>query len=70
MPLSANTLYVNTGGRDAPNPDKDVNGDANTGRKGKGRLYLAMIAENQDRKAQLTERLERFFADNRFAVLN
>jgi hypothetical protein len=70
MPLSANTLYVNTGGRDASNPDNDVNGDASTGRKGKGRLYLAMIAENQDKKAQLTQRLERFFADNRFAVLN
>lgn len=70
MPLSANTLYVNTGGRDAPNPDNDVNGVEGTGRKGKGRLYLAMIAENQARKVQLTQRLERFFADNRFAVLN
>ncbi|MFB5678569.1 hypothetical protein ACE3NQ_06755 [Paenibacillus terreus] len=70
MPLSANTLYVNTGGRDVPNPANDVNGDAGTGRKGKGRLYLAMIAENQDRKVQLTQRLERFFAENRFAVLN
>lgn len=70
MPLSANTLYVNTGGRDAPNPDNGMNGGTDTGRKGKGRLYLAMIAENQDRKAQLTQRLEHFLADNQFAVLN
>lgn len=47
-----------------------MNGGTDTGRKGKGRLYLAMIAENQDRKAQLTQRLEHFLADNQFAVLN
>ncbi|MFM9280090.1 hypothetical protein [Paenibacillus jiagnxiensis] len=70
MPLSANTLYVNTGGRNAASLDKDDHRDASTGRKGKGRLYLALIAENQDRKAQLTQQLERFFAENRFAVLN
>lgn len=70
MPLSANTLYVNTGGRDAVIPGNDASSDESTGRKGKGRLYLAMIAENQDKKAQLTERLERFFTDNRFAILN
>ncbi|MDP4095713.1 hypothetical protein OIN60_02765 [Paenibacillus sp. P96] len=70
MPLSANTLYVNTGGRDADDPISGTHGGARIQQKGKGRLYLAMIAENQDRKAQLTQRLEHFFVENQFSVLN
>ncbi|MGN9169736.1 hypothetical protein [Paenibacillus polymyxa] len=116
MPLGANTLYVNTGGRDGENktvghtttPSRnttgrggrssakqvrvsgigasdggpegngmsqpDLNGkqeaDGNERARGKGRLYLELVAASDEEKIRLTTKLERFLAERHFTVLN
>ncbi|MEC0182620.1 hypothetical protein P4H61_14145 [Paenibacillus peoriae] len=119
MPLGANTLYVNTGGRDgenrieghtsissttssnatgcdgrssakqarvsgisAGNGGSEGNGVAKpdlSGKKeaagserarGKGRLYLELVAAGDEDKMRLTTKLERFLAEHHFTVLN
>lgn len=116
MPLGANTLYVNTGGRDGENkivghtstpsrnatgrggrsPAKqvrvsgigasgggsegngtakpDLNGEKETAgserARGKGRLYLELVAASDEEKMRLTTKLERFLAEHHFTVLN
>ncbi|MGM1021801.1 MAG: hypothetical protein ACQEXV_14895 [Bacillota bacterium] len=117
MPLGANTLYVNTGGRDGENRNADHNstpsrktterggrssakqvrvsgigsGDSLTvsggpegvadfqGKeeatggeraRGKGRLYLELVAAGEEEKMRLTSKLEHFLAEHHFTVLN
>ncbi|MEK4733523.1 hypothetical protein [Paenibacillus sp. FSL L8-0641] len=116
MPLGANTLYVNTGGRDGENkivghtstpsrnatgrggrsPAKqvrvsgigasdggsegngmakpDLNGkketDGSERARGKGRLYVELVAASDEDKMRLTTKLERFLAEHHFTVLN
>ncbi|MNR64978.1 hypothetical protein D3C85_1878380 [compost metagenome] len=52
----------------------DLNGKKETGgserARGKGRLYLELVAASDDEKMRLTTKLERFLAEHHFTVLN
>ncbi len=52
----------------------DLNGkqeaDGNERARGKGRLYLELVAASDEEKIRLTTKLERFLAERHFTVLN